>query len=66
MLCTVGIGLSAVVEFSGHAGHAGYAAGVGLGGCWYCVCDEGEDSKDREEVVEEVEAGHFVLEDEFN
>lgn len=48
-----------VPEFSGHAGHASYAAGVGLGGCWSRICDEGEDGKDREEVVEVIKAGHF-------
>lgn len=60
VLCAVGIGVGAVVELSGHARHAGYAAGIGLRGCWCCVCDEGEDREDCEEVIKEVEAGHFV------
>lgn len=60
MLCAVGIGVGVGIEFGGHAGHACYAAGVWLGGCWSCICDKGENGKDREEVVEEIEAAHFV------
>lgn len=60
VLCAAGIGVGAMVECSGHAGHTGYAAGIGLGRCWCRICDEGEDREDREQVVEDIEASHFV------
>lgn len=60
VLFAVSICVGAVVELCGHARHAGYAAHIGLGGCWRCVCDEREDGEDREEVVEDAEAGHCV------